>query len=165
MSHGGKRLNAGRKRSMPVLLIRMAIGAMCERVRQEHVETEALRRVDEKREEVRAVQSRINEENTKRVAKLERLRLQSAADFVIEREEADLRKWQAIALKKIQTEVTPVLDRLGRCISIDDYRPRAVPRSDVYRKVAAECRRVGLGTVSTHQIRDCWREYLENQKT
>lgn len=163
--HGGARKNAGRSRAVPNILIRMAIGGMCENARQEHVTKIVNARIESRRQKIRAIQETINAENARRIAIVERLQFRGAASFSIDRAQADLEKWQAIALKKIRIEVMPTLEKLGRGISTEDYRPRALPRAQVYREVIAECVRLGFGKISTHQVRDCWREYRKFQKT
>lgn len=159
--HGGARKGAGRPKALPPGQ-RVAIGWMCETLRRESAEQIALERLGRRRK-VGEVRDRLNVENARRIAIVEKLRAGDASPLAIESEEAGLKKWQAIALAKFSKEVSPVLDKQGRAISLADYRPRAMSRPEVYKKVSAECAKLGWGKISVHQIRDCWRDHSSGE--
>jgi hypothetical protein len=146
-------------------MIRIAIGWMCETLRREHAEQIALDRFnkEDQRQKARDARSRLNSENARRIASVERMCARDASPLSIEMARVELERWQVIALAKFSKEVSPILEKHGRSIALENYRPRAMTRAQVYKQVAAECEKLGWGAIAVHQIRDCWRDHDPEQ--
>ena len=83
---------------------------MCEFARDKHAEKVALDRIEEEhnRQQAVKIRDRLNAENTRRIAAIERHRRSGASNMTLERAQAELKDWQAMSYKKRLAEVAPV---------------------------------------------------------
>ena len=68
-------------------------------------------------------------------------------------------RYYAHALAKIEKEIRPVLDRIGRRIDLSKYRPRRMTRPEIHRAVAKEYQDKGRPEITPRRVKAFWTEY------
>jgi hypothetical protein len=170
--HGGKRKNAGRKLAEPSLYERLAIGARCEELRNSAAENTALIRSKMRRPElkkVRELQSTIRAGLADRAAAwsraVERRKQGKASGLTVKTLRQDFERYQTRSLARLQNEVAPILDRIGRHVDLSKFTPARMRRPDVCREVAREYLALGRPEITPRRVKAYWTEYGNFLKT
>jgi hypothetical protein len=142
----------------PSLFERLAIGARCVEMR----EAAALKALHEKTnkkvpQRIRELQKLIYARREQRSAAIRKSKEAGASRQTIKALIDEFKRYEEHSLARIRKEVTPILDRMGRHVTV--HVTSAMTREVVQKLVAKEYREAGRPEITARRVKAYWTEY------
>jgi hypothetical protein len=160
--HGGKRRNAGRKQVEISWGEMIEIGSRCKYLLHGQRRDRAIER--SRRDfpaSVTEVQRDIRAQRGKGAASVRKARSEVTRKIMIKLAKEDDER----ARKRVEKEITPLLDKLGRVQTLQRYMPKRLTREQVRQQVAKEWKAKGRPEITSRRIKDIWAEFDDVERT
>lgn len=154
--HGGPGRGQGRK-PVPVSWGEMIeIGSRCEYLLHRQREEIAIERIEQSiPDPVKELQSEIRSKRKQRMRSIEGAASELSRAVLLK----EFERYHAHAMKRVKSEIAPVLDKKGRIQALRKFMPKKLTREQVQQQVAEEWQAKGRADITSRRVKDIWTEY------